>query len=347
MSWKNVTITAAKSSVPATGMEDHAIDRLGDAARPRPARQHARQDRVGPRRRGPRRSPAAESAGGSSSPAAPSRPRSASMPRPLWPTTPITGMPSARSRRGRSSTPPRACSSSVMVSTRQVGVSLAQHLGEHEQRALERAGVGDHDERVRGLGDLAVEDAVDDLLVGADRVQAVGAGQVDDDDVPLVEDGPPLAALDGDAGVVADLRPHAGEGVEERRLAGVGRADETQAQRRGEGRLAHTGLTRTRSASVRRRHRWVPRRSVDHRVAERGALEHADFACRGRSRDRAAAALPRLAAVDVEDHRDAARVEGGQRDAAFDAAVGVRGRGGSLSAPMRVAPMASGHSIAN
>ena len=35
-----------------------------------------------------------------------------------------------------------------------------------------------------------------------------------------------LLRLDGDAGIVADALPHAGQGVEERGLAGVGVADQ-------------------------------------------------------------------------------------------------------------------------
>ena len=49
-----------------------------------------------------------------------------------------------------------------------------------------------------------------------------------------------LLHLDRDAGVVADALPQAGEGVEQRRLAGVRVADEGDGQRAGE----HEGMAK-------------------------------------------------------------------------------------------------------
>jgi hypothetical protein len=60
--------------------------------------------------------------------------------------------------------------------------------------------------------------------VGSERVDA---GQIDEGEVVAADAGHEAhALLDGDAGVVGDLLAQAGEAVEERGLAGVGRADE-------------------------------------------------------------------------------------------------------------------------
>ena len=84
-----------------------------------------------------------------------------------------------------------------------------------------------------------------------------------------------LAPFDGDPGVVPDPGAQAGQGVEERGLARVRRAEQPEAQGRdlrsesvlGDRRLTHgvfrSGRARTwiRSASLRRRQSWVPRSS--------------------------------------------------------------------------------------
>ena len=134
-----------------------------------------------------------------------------------------------------------------------------QHLRDEEQRARQRAGVGRHDQRVgrRDLGHLAAQQPRDDGLVRADRIEAVGAGQVDHHDRAPVDLGAALAPLDRHAGVVSDLRAEAGQCVEERRLARVRRAEEAEAERGG----AHRGSTSTCSASLRRRHSCAPRTS--------------------------------------------------------------------------------------
>jgi len=137
----------------------------------------------------------------------------------------------------------------------------AQDLRHEQERAVERAGVGDDDERI-GRGDafdLAPQHAHHDRLVGADRIEAVRPREVDHDRAPPVEGGLPLATLDRHAGVVADLRAQAGERVEDRRLAAVGTPDEPEAERggRGGGRRGHAiRRTRIRSASLRRRQSW-------------------------------------------------------------------------------------------
>ena len=122
MSWKKATITAAKSSGPIAGCR--TIRSTASLMRLFPGRRvitWSRIDSTQPAR-------AWISSGGircgrlQSSGLASSR-RSLAIPMPRWPTTPRTGTPSARSSRGMSSLPLRAWSSSVIVSTRQVGIS--------------------------------------------------------------------------------------------------------------------------------------------------------------------------------------------------------------------------------
>ena len=104
------------------------------------------------------------------------------------------------------------------------------------QAAFDGAGVHHHDDRV-GWVAAAAEDLVDrHLLVGRMGAQAVGAGQVDQlGRRPVGQRDPARGARDGDARVVADARPRAGQGVEDRGLAGVGIAgdENTRDARRG------------------------------------------------------------------------------------------------------------------
>ena len=73
----------------------------------------------------------------------------------------------------------------------------------------------------------AQEHIADDGLVRRTRRERIGAGQVDDGDRPAVlRVGGAGLLLDGDARVVADLLPQAGERIEERAFAAVGVADE-------------------------------------------------------------------------------------------------------------------------
>ena len=85
--------------------------------------------------------------------------------------------------------------------------------------------VEDDDQRV-GLA-LALlpaqQDVARDRFVGARRIEAVGAGEVDHFDRPAV--GQRQAAgipLDRDARIIADLLTRAGQRVEQRALAGIG-----------------------------------------------------------------------------------------------------------------------------
>ena len=72
----------------------------------------------------------------------------------------------------------------------------------------------------------------DDLLVGADRIQRVGAGQVLDHDVDIAQFVAPLEAGDGHPRVVPGLGAQPGEGVEQGGLAAVGAADQHEPTQR-------------------------------------------------------------------------------------------------------------------
>ena len=100
--------------------------------------------------------------------------------------------------------------------------SLEQLRGQVEV-ALQVGDVDEVDERVGALVDNVV--AGDDLLGGV-RGEGVDAGEVDEGDV-LVSAPRGLLLLDGDAGPVADVAVRAGELVEERGLAAVGVAGQT------------------------------------------------------------------------------------------------------------------------
>ncbi len=101
---------------------------------------------------------------------------------------------------------------------------------QHEaQMVFDVAGVGDHDQRVgQPFARLASQhDVARHLFVGAGRIEAVGAGQVDQfDRAPVVQHQPSRMPLDRDARIIADLLPRAGQRVEQRGLAGIGIADQ-------------------------------------------------------------------------------------------------------------------------
>ena len=84
----------------------------------------------------------------------------------------------------------------------------------------------DHDHQCIGLALallLAEQHVPRDGFVGAGGFETVGAGQVDHlDGTSVGERQPARMALDGDAGIVADLLARAGERVEQRALAGIG-----------------------------------------------------------------------------------------------------------------------------
>ena len=84
-----------------------------------------------------------------------------------------------------------------------------QHLGHEEQRTFEGGGIGHHHDRVRWIDplDASVERIRDHGLVGADRVERVGAGEVDEGDGVVADGHVGLAAGDGHPRVVRRLGP--------------------------------------------------------------------------------------------------------------------------------------------
>ena len=104
----------------------------------------------------------------------------------------------------------------------------------------------EHDDQGVGLA-LALlpaeQHVAGDRLVGACRIEAVGAGQVDQLDRAAVgERQPARMPLDRHAGIIGDLLPGAGQRVEQRALAGIGAAGHGDERRRGhwrQGKDAH------------------------------------------------------------------------------------------------------------
>ena len=143
-----------------------------------------------------------------------------------------------------------------------------QDLGQQPEGALQLGRVEQDDEPVRGRGPLRVVLRIDDLgdddLVGTDRVEAVGAGQVLDDDPLRTDDRVALEPGHRHARVVAGLGAQAGQGVEQGRLPGVGAADEGEAAQAGCGGegfgwvATHAGTTRIPFARERRSATSVP-----------------------------------------------------------------------------------------
>ena len=146
---------------------------------------------------------------------------------------------------------------------------------------------------------LPGHDVAGDLLVGASRAQAVGAGQVDHFDRAAVGQRQPARhALDGDAGIIADLLPRAGERVEQRALARIGIADERDQRRAvvipfGTLRQDADRPDRARRPSA-AAHRHAADPAGERPAAQRRAVEHLDRRRPRRSRVRAAGA-PRAA----------------------------------------------------
>ena len=105
--------------------------------------------------------------------------------------------------------------------------------GQHKVSA--KVGAIQNQQQCVGLGDAghgSGQDIVGHLLVFRARTQAVNAGQVDQDHFAVMRSfgfvhlGLADALFDGDTGEVRYLLAQAGEAIEERRLAGVGRADD-------------------------------------------------------------------------------------------------------------------------
>ncbi len=96
------------------------------------------------------------------------------------------------------------------------------------QAQIGRVGDADDEIRHRFAGIAAGDDVARDRLVRARRRERVGAGQIEHAHTAPGRRGVvPFLALDRDAGVVRDLLPRAGEQVEQRGLAAVRIADES------------------------------------------------------------------------------------------------------------------------
>ncbi len=146
-------------------------------------------------------------------------------------------------------------------------VGMLGDLGEQVQAAGRGGRVDRDDHQIRAFAFGAVDQHLaGELLVGTHRVEGVGAGEIDDVVGDVV--GLPCAAADfhGGAGPVAHLRLRAGQGVEQRRLSGVGGTDQTDHRgARGCGRAIGAGAARCAAPTTRRlrlplRRRVVPRR---------------------------------------------------------------------------------------
>jgi hypothetical protein len=132
------------------------------------------------------------------------------------------------------------------------GQAERDQLQREAQMIVEVACVEDDEQSVRKpLALLAADDDVaSHFLVGTRWVEAIGAGKIDQLDRTAVgEREAPRFALDGDAGIIADLLPCAGEHVEQGALAGIGIADDRDQRDRGH---LFAGSTETARAWARR-----------------------------------------------------------------------------------------------
>ena len=155
-------------------------------------------------------------------------------------------------------------------------------------------------------GTSPAQHARDDRLVGADRLEAVGAGQVDHHDAAALDVGLALAALDRHAGVVPDPGAQPGERVEERRLARVRRAEEPEPERRGR---ADRGAA-------------PPARPTHGRSPARGSHAHALGLAPAQAELRAADLVERRVAERRAPERRAPRVPGTKPRSSRRAATG-------------------------
>ena len=196
--------------------------------------------------------------------------RRPSMPDPWCATTATTGTPSAVDNASTSIRPPREVNSSPMVSASRHGRSSRSTwpISMIERRSV--VDVGDQHHRV-GPVDVRVfagQQVGHHLLVRADRVEAVGAGQVLHGNRDAVHAGGADAASDGDARIVTGLGAQPGQMVEDAGLTGIGAADQRNSpdtgdgDRRGSdvmagGHRSGSGTTSISCASRRRRHSSV------------------------------------------------------------------------------------------
>ncbi len=122
---------------------------------------------------------------------------------------------------------------------------IVGHVEDHQRRQLQAenrrgqhqmaAQIGAIQDQQQGVGlgnagHVTRQDIARDLLVFRARIQAVDAGQIHQDNVVVVRSaihfGFAYAMFDGDAREVGDFLAQAGEAIEERRFARVGRADD-------------------------------------------------------------------------------------------------------------------------
>ena len=127
------------------------------------------------------------------------------------------------------------------------GMAEADHLQGEAQMVVEIGRVEHEQHRVGQPFALlpAEDDVARDLLVRARRVEAVGAGQVDQlDRAAVVEREASRMALDRDSGIIADLLAGAGQHVEQGALAGIGVADHRDQGDGGHGVAGSTVIAR-------------------------------------------------------------------------------------------------------
>jgi hypothetical protein len=130
------------------------------------------------------------------------------------------------------------------VDVESLGLSFVDEVGGDDDRDEKRGGLEGGEEgalELRGLGHAendigtglapgSAKDIEGDLFIGGDGVEAVGAGEVDAEEIHAVMREAAFFAFDGDAGVVADALAVAGETVEERGFSRVRLTDEGDAQ---------------------------------------------------------------------------------------------------------------------
>ena len=124
------------------------------------------------------------------------------------------------------------------------------------QVVVEVGGIEDDHQRVRlALALLLAEqDVAGDGFVGAGRIEAVGAGQVDQlDRSAVAERQPARMAFDRDPGIIADLLASAGQRIEQRALAGIGTAGDGDERERDHLRIAGLRAPRRRACGGSRR----------------------------------------------------------------------------------------------
>ena len=154
-------------------------------------------------------------------------------------TVSTTGTPRSRASAARSSWKPRCAARSLMFSATIIGRPQPLQLERQAQRQPQVGRIEHADDELRRR--LAGRRPVTTSRVMASSSvvghQAVGAGQIEHA-IELrrcAADEGAFLALDGDARIVRDLLPAAGQAIEQRRLAAIRRTDQGEARwRRGQ-----------------------------------------------------------------------------------------------------------------